>query len=71
MASTSDPARELLRHSLATVAYRGGKALRGSPDHFGSFHIGDKTRTPGANPRAHGRFVRLGANHRPRPAGLA
>ena len=46
MASTSDPARELLRHSLATVAYRGGKALRGSPDHFGSFHIGDKTRTP-------------------------
>jgi len=46
MASTSNPARELLRHSLATVAYRGGKALRGSPDHFGSFHIGDKTRTP-------------------------
>jgi len=36
----------LLRHSVATVAYRGGKALRGAPDHFGSFHIGDKTRTP-------------------------
>lgn len=41
-----DPARQLLRHTLATVAYRGGKALRGAPDHFDTFHIGDKTRTP-------------------------
>lgn len=41
-----DPARQLLRHTLATVAYRGGKALRGAPDRFGTFHIGDKTRTP-------------------------
>lgn len=41
-----DPARQLLRHTLATVAYRGGKALRGAPDHFATFHIGDKTRTP-------------------------
>ena len=40
------PARQLLRHTLATVAYRGGKALRGAPDHFATFHIGDKTRTP-------------------------
>jgi hypothetical protein len=47
MTSTSDLARQLLRHTVATVAYRGGKALRGSPDHFASFHIGDKTRTPG------------------------
>ena len=46
MSTSSDPTRELLRHSVATVAYRGGKALRGAPDHFGSFHIGDKTRTP-------------------------
>ncbi len=46
MTTSSDPARQLLRHTLATVAYRGGKALRGSPDHFASFHIGDKTRTP-------------------------
>src|SRR4029077_7620704 len=46
MTTSSDPARELLRHSVATIAYRGGKALRGAPDHFGSFHIGDKTRTP-------------------------
>jgi hypothetical protein len=35
-----------LRHTLATVAYRGGKALRGAPDGFATFHIGDKTRTP-------------------------
>ena len=46
MTASPDPARQLLRHTLATVAYRGGKALRGSPDHFASFHIGDKTRTP-------------------------
>ncbi|OLC82370.1 MAG: hypothetical protein AUH66_05075 [Acidobacteria bacterium 13_1_40CM_4_57_6] len=46
MTPTSDPARQLLRHTLATVAYRGGKALRGAPDHFASFHLGDKTRTP-------------------------
>jgi hypothetical protein len=46
MNSATDPARELLRHTVATVAYRGGKALRGAPDHFASFHIGDKTRTP-------------------------
>ncbi len=46
MTTTSDPARQFLRHTVATVAYRGGKALRGAPDHFASFHIGDKTRTP-------------------------
>ena len=41
-----DPARQLLRHTLATVAYRGAKALRGAPDSFATFHVGDKTRTP-------------------------
>jgi hypothetical protein len=46
MSASSDPARQLLRHSLATVAYRANKALHGAPEHFGSFHIGDKTRTP-------------------------
>ncbi len=44
--ASPDPTRQLLRHTLATVAYRGGKALRGAPDRFGTFHIGDKTRTP-------------------------
>ena len=46
MTSASDSARQLLRHTVATVAYRGAKALRDTPDHFSSYHIGDKTRTP-------------------------
>lgn len=46
MTETSDPTRQLLRHTVATVAYRGGKALRGAPDTFASFKIGDTTRTP-------------------------
>jgi hypothetical protein len=46
MDQSSDAARHLLRHTVATVAYRAGKALRDAPDHFGTFHIGDKTRTP-------------------------
>lgn len=46
MTASADPARQLLRHTLATVAYRGGKALRGAPEHFATFHIGDRTRTP-------------------------
>ena len=45
--ASPDSSRQLLRHTLATVAYRGGKALRGAPDRFATFHIGDKTRTPG------------------------
>jgi len=39
--------RRLLRHTVATLAYRGGKALRGAPDDFAEFRIGEKTRTPG------------------------
>jgi len=46
MPPTTDSARQLLRHTVAAIAYRAGKALRGAPDHFASFHIGDKTRTP-------------------------
>ena len=46
MTQTSDPTRQLLRHTVATVAYRGGKALRGAPESFASFKIGDTTRTP-------------------------
>ena len=38
--------RELLRHAVATVAYRGGKALRGAPESFANFKIGEKSRTP-------------------------
>jgi hypothetical protein len=39
--------RQLLRHAIATLAYRGGKALRGAPDGFADFRAGDTTRTPG------------------------
>jgi len=46
MTTNPDPARHLLRHTVATVAYRAAKTLRGAPEHFASFHIGDKTRTP-------------------------
>jgi hypothetical protein len=46
MTASPDPARQFLRHTVATVAYRGAKALRGAPDSFASFRIGDKTRTP-------------------------
>jgi hypothetical protein len=40
-------ARALLRHTLATVAYRGGKALRGAPPEFASFRVREGSRTPG------------------------
>jgi len=40
-------ARDLLRHSLATVAYRAGKSLRDTPDSFRDFNAGESTRTPG------------------------
>jgi hypothetical protein len=46
MSGTADPARQLLRHTVATVAYRGGKALRGAPASFAEFRAGDSTRTP-------------------------
>ena len=46
MTTPSDPARQLLRHTVATVAYRGGKALRGAPESFATFTLGDSPRTP-------------------------
>lgn len=39
-------ARTLLRHTVATLAYRAGKTLRGAPGDFGDFSIGESTRTP-------------------------
>jgi hypothetical protein len=46
MTHSSDAARELLRHTVATVAYRGGKALRGAPPSFATSTLGDSPRTP-------------------------
>src|ERR1017187_8863867 len=42
--STSDPKRELLRHTLATLAYRGGKAVRNAPEGFAVFHVDEGVR---------------------------
>src|SRR5579862_981542 len=42
-----DPARQLLRHTLATVAYRGCKTLRHVPEGFGAFRVAPDARTPG------------------------
>ncbi len=41
-----DGTRELLRHTVATVAYRGGKAVRQAPAGFASFKISPSSRTP-------------------------
>ena len=46
-AANQVPARELLRHATATLAYRGGKALRGAPPDFSSFRVKDGTRSAG------------------------
>jgi len=43
----SDPKRELLRHTVATLAYRGGKAVRGAPPEFAAYRAGETSRTPG------------------------
>lgn len=42
-----DAKRELLRHTVATLAYRGGKTLRCAPPGFTGFRISEKTRAPG------------------------
>jgi hypothetical protein len=39
--------RDMLRHTVATLAYRGGKVLRDAPPGFESFAGGPGTRTPG------------------------
>ena len=43
----SDLKRELLRHVVATVAYRGGVAVSGAPPDFAAFRVNETTRTPG------------------------
>jgi hypothetical protein len=46
MSTENMTARELLRHSVATIAYRGGKVIRDAPQGYVSFDAGEKTRTP-------------------------
>ncbi|HEY1910800.1 MAG TPA: hypothetical protein VGG73_07760 [Vicinamibacterales bacterium] len=40
-----DDKRALLRHTVATVAYRGGKAVNGAPDSFASYSPDGSPRT--------------------------
>jgi|SRR5579862_2222417 len=41
-----DPKRDLIRHVVATIAYRGSKALRNAPESFAGFRASDSSRTP-------------------------
>ena len=41
-----DPTREMMRHVVATLAYRAGKTLRGAPESFAAFRASVHTRTP-------------------------
>jgi hypothetical protein len=41
-----DSARQLLRHSLATLAYRAAKPLRAAPDNFCKLKVSAEARTP-------------------------
>jgi hypothetical protein len=43
---SQDAARQLLRHTVATLAYRAGKAIGGVPENFANSSSGEKGRTP-------------------------
>ncbi len=38
--------RLMLRHALATLAYRAGKAVRGTPETFGNYRVTPESRSP-------------------------
>lgn len=44
--NNQDPKREMLRHTVATLAYRGAKAVRGASESFASFGSSETKRTP-------------------------
>jgi hypothetical protein len=45
-AHPTEPARSLLRHAVATLAYRGGKVVAGAPAGFADLRVADRTRSP-------------------------
>jgi hypothetical protein len=45
-ATSVSTARELLRHTVATLAYRAGKVVRDAPAHFADYPIAADSRTP-------------------------
>ena len=46
MAQETISVRDLLRHSVATIAYRGGKTVRDAPQGYVDFRAGANVRTP-------------------------
>jgi len=46
MTENSEGARQLLRHTVATLAYRGGKVVRGVPPSFPAYRASKGSRTP-------------------------
>lgn len=46
MTNSDNSARDLLRHTVATLAYRGGKAIRGVSDSVASYRAAATSRTP-------------------------
>ena len=83
MESSLKSERELLRHLIATVAFRGGLAVSGAPEDFAEFRIDETTRSAGEL-LAHlgdliegtlylsqGRFVRLQSSPRTWAADVA
>jgi hypothetical protein len=43
---STDSNRHMLRHAVATLAYRGGKTLRNAPGEFAQFQAAEACRTP-------------------------
>ncbi len=68
-----DDKRKLLRHFLASLAYRTQKALRDAPPEFGDFQAGKQTRTPKelvrhmASVLGYARTFFVGGKYRPNP----
>ena len=46
MTNEEADARRILRHTVATLAYRAGKAVREAPEAFGALRISETSRTP-------------------------
>lgn len=46
MTAENDEGRTFLRHALATLAYRGGKTLRGATPEFATFRASETSRAP-------------------------
>jgi hypothetical protein len=47
MTLSPDNTLHMLRHTVATLAYRGGKAIRGAPGGFSEYSASPGSRTPG------------------------